>query len=477
MSPYNLQTTDIITDRVYKHFEHSDLFSIEQKGCRRGSYGCKDQLLINKMILENCHRKLRNLSCAWIDYKKAFDSVPHSWILKSLNLFKVSPTLISFLKHNMKQWKTHLFLSHENGMLKCENIDIKRGIFQGDSLSPLLFCIALIPLSMELNRSGYGYKLNNNKKISHLFYMDDLKLFCKDDSELEGLLKIVKSFSDDIGMEFGLSKCAKASFKRGRKVKTNNLDIDNSTLIREIDQEEVYKYLGVNEGDGIQHASMKEKIKKEVLRRIRLILKAELNSKNRITAINTLALPVATYSFNIIDWNLNDIKRMDVKIRKLLTANNMHHPKADVDRLYLPRNKGGRGMIQLEMSYKTSTIGLNRYFEQSQDWIMNLVLSHERNKTLHSVVKEARKYCLEIDLNIDKEFEENLSPTMNAKKLKQHAKNKRSTAIYETWKSKPLHGQYANRSTKADVDTDSTHQLHRAAGLTIDASGGTFMCQ
>ena len=56
---------------------------------------------------------------------------------------------------------------------------------------------------------------------------------------------------------------------------------------------------------------MKEKIKKEVLRRIRLILKTELNSKNRITAINTLALPVATYSFNIIDWNLNDIKRME----------------------------------------------------------------------------------------------------------------------------------------------------------------------
>ena len=40
--------------------------------------------------------------------------------------------------------------------------------------------------------------------------MDDLKLYTKDDSELESLSKIVKRFSDDIGMKFGLSKCARA---------------------------------------------------------------------------------------------------------------------------------------------------------------------------------------------------------------------------------------------------------------------------
>ena len=72
------------------------LFPLEQKGCRRGSYGCKDQLMINKMILENCKRK-RNLSCAWIDYKEAFDSDPHGWILRSLELFKVSPRAVGFL--------------------------------------------------------------------------------------------------------------------------------------------------------------------------------------------------------------------------------------------------------------------------------------------------------------------------------------------------------------------------------------------
>jgi len=172
--------------------------------------------------------------------------------------------------------------------------------------------------------------------------MDDLKLYGKDDNQIEGLLKIVKGFSDDIGMEFGLDKCAKATFKRGKLEKTNNVILDEKTVIKDLEQEGVYRYLGVNEGDGIQHASMKDKLKKEVTRRIRAILKTELNSKNRITAINTLAVPVITYSFNIINWNLSEIKKLDTKVRKLLTLHNMHHPKADVERLYLPRKDVGR---------------------------------------------------------------------------------------------------------------------------------------
>ena len=68
---------------------------------------------------------------------------------------------------------------------------------------------------MELNFSGYGYKIGA-ERITHLFYMNDLKLYAKDDSELKGLLRIAKGFSYDIGMKFELSKCAKATFERGK---------------------------------------------------------------------------------------------------------------------------------------------------------------------------------------------------------------------------------------------------------------------
>ena len=70
-------------------------------------------------------------------------------VLRSLELFQVSPTVVGFVKHNMKNWKTELTFTHESGTLMSDIINIKRGIFQVDSLSPLLFCISLIPFSLE----------------------------------------------------------------------------------------------------------------------------------------------------------------------------------------------------------------------------------------------------------------------------------------------------------------------------------------
>ena len=100
--------TSILTERTYAHMEDHNIFPIEQKGCRKGSYVCKDQLLVNKMILENAKTKEKHMSTAWIDYKKAFDSVPHSWILRCLETFKVSPIIITCLRTSMKLGKLTL---------------------------------------------------------------------------------------------------------------------------------------------------------------------------------------------------------------------------------------------------------------------------------------------------------------------------------------------------------------------------------
>ena len=93
---------------------------------------------------------------------------------------------------------------------------------------------------------------------------------------------------------------------------------------------------------------MKEKIRKEYNRRVRSILRTELNGRNKIEAINSLAVPVVQYSFGIIDWKISELK-IDTKTRKLLNMQKMLHPKADVERLYIPRKDGGRGLIDVEL--------------------------------------------------------------------------------------------------------------------------------
>ena len=99
------------------------------------------------------------------------------------------------------------------------------------------------------------------------------------------------------------------------------IELDKNKNIKELEQEEIYKFLGVNEANGIQHTSMKEEIRKECYITVWDIFETEPDSANQIQAINILAIPVVTYSFNIVNWNLSDIKKINTKICELLMCN------------------------------------------------------------------------------------------------------------------------------------------------------------
>jgi hypothetical protein len=117
--------------------------------------------------LEDSKKRKKNLSIGWIDYQKAFDKVPHSRIEKSIELLGVNNKIINFCKSSMEKWRTRLQLKTNQELLQSRLIKINRGIFQGNSLSPILFCIALIPITNELNRSNCGYQIHGTeRKIS-----------------------------------------------------------------------------------------------------------------------------------------------------------------------------------------------------------------------------------------------------------------------------------------------------------------------
>jgi len=270
----------------------------------------RDQLLISKAILKECKRK-KKMGMAWIDYQKSFNRVPHSWIHKSLDLIGINNKVLTLTKNNMSYWRTHMRLHTENKLIETDDIKIKCGIFQGYSLSPLLFC------TEQLNRLNTGYEEHKTKtKISQLLYVDDLKLIAESGEELQIQIQTVKNFSDDIRMEFRLEKCAKIAFKRGKLVHWQNLLNDINREIQELEKGKMYEYLGIEESEGIQHQQLKERLKQEYSRRLRMILKSELNARNKITAIGALAVPVLRYSFGIINWRTEEIKKTTGKLKK-----------------------------------------------------------------------------------------------------------------------------------------------------------------
>ena len=108
-----------------------------------------------------------------------------------------------------------MVLKHSGG-----EILIKRRIFQGDALSPLLFVIALIPLTHILRTANPGYEFRSGVTINHLLYMDDIKLFSKSKMALDSLIQTLRIFSEDIGMQFGIDKFAMFVMKKGKIVKS-----------------------------------------------------------------------------------------------------------------------------------------------------------------------------------------------------------------------------------------------------------------
>ena len=171
---------------------------------------------------------------------------------------------------------------------------LKTGIFQGDSLSPLLFCLCVDSLSKLLHTSNTGYKLKEQEKnltISHLLYMDDLKLYAKSDAELEKQLQIVHIFSRDICMEFGHDKCSKVSVKKGRQVLCGECKVEEVT-IAELEGENLYKYLGIEENAHIEHNIMRAKLRDEYILRLEMILKTKLTSKIEVKPSTTSSIAI-----------------------------------------------------------------------------------------------------------------------------------------------------------------------------------------
>ena len=125
-----------------------ELFPNEQKGCRKGSRGTAELLYIDQHILNESKNRRKNLAMAWIDYKNAYDMVPQSWIINCLKMYKISHETINFIEKNMKNWRVELTA----GGKSLAETKIKRGIFQGDARSSLLFIIAMMPLNHILRK-------------------------------------------------------------------------------------------------------------------------------------------------------------------------------------------------------------------------------------------------------------------------------------------------------------------------------------
>ena len=157
--------TGAIAYHIYAHLDQEKLLPEEQKVCRKGSRRTNDLLYIDWEAIKEVESRNKNLAMAWIYYKKAYDMVPHPWITECLDFFAVAENIKSLLVNSMEKRKVMLCL----GNSELGEVEIKQGIFQGDSLAPLVFVLALIPLSLILRKAKAAYEFSGSKE--KIFYL------------------------------------------------------------------------------------------------------------------------------------------------------------------------------------------------------------------------------------------------------------------------------------------------------------------
>ena len=247
--------TEIFGDKIYDHLLM----------CRKGVTGTKDQLLIDKVMWKEVKRFMKNVAMAYIDYRKVYDMVPCSSILEMMELTGVAKNVGSLIRRSMSNWCTVFNSDRKN----LENVKIARGIFQGDSLSPLLFVFVMIPLIILLRKEKFGYRFTKDTSgniLNRVLFMDELKLYGWNEEELERLVEIVHIHSKDVGMEFRLDKCGMLAIRKGVKVRSVGIELPDAEVIKELDKKG-YKL----QSDTVIEKQIKGRIKGEYFRRLKLL--------------------------------------------------------------------------------------------------------------------------------------------------------------------------------------------------------------
>ena len=338
--------TGLMGKYMRNHAIENNIWDEGQLGGVGGVLGTVDQLLIDACIMEEVKEHHRNLAVECYDYKKAYDKVHHDWMLRVYSWKGIPVNVILLLRKLMKKWKTRLKI-WSNGKKNLRKwIKILCGFFQGDSYSPVGFCLTEVPVC-RLIESTRGYRMGKSgerrlKRI-HSLFIDDLKVYQENHKRLEVVNEMIVQASHDTGACYGESRRAEIVFKKRKIIKGEGLPVLQERIKTiDPDDNETYKFLGVEQSDGIKKKDVVERVKIELARRLELLTKTELNDENLMTSINSKVIPVAAYTMNICRFTKAELSELDQIIKRELRDKSMLGRQSSDKRLYLRRENGGQ---------------------------------------------------------------------------------------------------------------------------------------
>ena len=228
--------SDVISVRVVKYLEHHQILADEQNGFRRGR-SCLHHVFALNTVVKNRMAQNKPTFCAFVDFRKAFDVVNRELLYHRLAKYGITGTVLNIIKH---MYTSTVNLIRLNGEYS-ERFESKKGILQGNNLSPTLFSVYINDLIAEMKSKKLGVKLAGSEKlINILAYADDLVLIGETAAELNEMLETLKVWCKRWRVLINMQKTKAMHFRR------KNVQCTNEKILIGTDEIEIvnnYRYL------------------------------------------------------------------------------------------------------------------------------------------------------------------------------------------------------------------------------------------
>ncbi|KAL3074816.1 hypothetical protein niasHS_014261 [Heterodera schachtii] len=320
----------------------------QQVALRKGVWGTSVSLMIDALTVADAGKAKCPLGVCWFDFKKAFDSVPHNlirWILGVIGLPAVTLSVISSV---MNKWGTRLKIG---GKVLRKTIPVRTGVFQGDTLSPLLFCLSVWPISFALDQlPQYQFRCTNHLQlgfsVGHVFYMDDLKCYCPNNEVLTAVIQQVQKSSSALGLTIHHKKSAWLDHDgNGNSQAVLGVPVLVGT----------YKYLGMHERFMIVSKDSLESVRGKFMGRLKTLWTSKLTFGQAMLGTKSICMPVVRYVMQNLflpkaEFNKTRmlLRQWDSQIRDLLDECKIRQVFRSKTELYVSRPEGGWGFPSLE---------------------------------------------------------------------------------------------------------------------------------
>jgi len=302
--------TSIMAERLNNVNKTFKLINKHQKGFIPESEGCMEHIFQLDDLLNKARSKKQDLSVMWIDLSNAFGSIPHDVINTVLNSIGLPRAFADIVK----DMYTNAFATLQSKRGETCPLEIKRGVKQGDPLSPILFNLAIEPILRTVAnlKEHLGFKGYDNKYHNVQAFADDIVLIANSPEALDYISTVADNHFNMIGLSINVSKCATLCLNKG-KLKPHQFKLNNEKNIPTLNMQDAYSYLGNPCGIGVDKCP--RNIIESCMTNLEKIANSRLLPWQKLDCIKTFLLPKMAYLFRCSSTPIAPLIELD----KMLT--------------------------------------------------------------------------------------------------------------------------------------------------------------